>query len=386
VSLAPHYKQSGNSPAIVGTGSGQFGCGCGDSLLIAGYEPRNFLGIAIQCAACGKISETPGFAEDAVPLTGVTLIERGAANPPATITGETVLISREEMERLAVLFQPRPTGSDPHIISDAMLDDVEFQQQRWTNEPLDPAPPGGYKTDPLAWAVAHFRARLRDPEWTSFSEDTDMVAVAVIAAFRDLFASWAHHPLFGAMIGTAAAQRFSLHGLAMFGVAKSLASAGNRVAYVPTEGDRPRIASLQLVLGPQDQMSVAVNRFDRFEWPDGADATPAAVRAAVIETMASVQGSINRLRPGMLVLSPGAVEGTLEQLFVDSIGAAVASHGKRHRGLAAVSAIFPKIVMTGRHREVRFGYSFYPVANRNHSIGQSVRIGSRADHEAVGRR
>jgi len=45
-----------------------------------------------------------------------------------------------------------------------------------------------------------------------------------------------------------------------------------------------------------------------------------------------------------------------------------------------VSAIFPKVSLTGKHREARFGYSFYPVANRNHSIGQSVRIGSRGDH------
>jgi hypothetical protein len=67
-------------------------------------------------------------------------------------------------------------------------------------------------------------------------------------------------------------------------------------------------------------------------------------------------------------------------LFVDSIVAALGSHGKRHRGLAAVSAILPKVLITGRHREVRFGYSFYPVPNRSHSIGQSVRIGSRPDY------
>ena len=133
-----------------------------------------------------------------------------------------------------------------------------------------------------------------------------MVAVTVIAAFRDLFASWVHHPLFGAMIGTAAAQGFSLHAMAMFGAAKSLASAGNRVGFVPTAGARPRIVSFQLVLGAQEQMTVVVNRFDRFEWPDGGRRPPQAVRAAVIEAMASVQGSINRLRPGMLVLSAGA--------------------------------------------------------------------------------
>jgi hypothetical protein len=379
VALIPHYTQIAGSPAITGTGFGLFGCRCGHSLLIAGYEPRNFLDIAIQCGTCGHISETPGLPEGAPPPLALTVLDRGTESPPATLAAGTALISREETDRLAAFWQPRATESDPHVISDALLDDAEFQQRRWTGQPLDPAP-GGYQDHALAWAVAHFRGRLRDPEWTGFSEDTDMVAVAVIAAFRDLFASWVHHPLFGVMIATAAAQGFSLHAMAMFGAAKSLAFAGNRVAFVPAVGSGGRGASFQVLLGPGEQMSVAVNRFNRFEWPDGAEATPQSVRAAVIEAMASVQGSINRLRPGMLVLSAGAVEGTLEQMFVDAIVSAIGSHGKRHRGLAAVSVIFPKIVMTGRRREVRFGYSFYPVTNRNHSVGQSVRIGSRADY------
>ncbi len=379
MALAPHYTQSGGSPAISSAGFGLLGCDCGGSVLIAGYEARNFLGIAIQCAACGRITETPGLPPGAPAPPAVLLVERGADNPPSVITPETVLISREEMDRLAMLFQPRSTDLDPHVISDALLDDVEFQQRRWTDKPLDPHP-AGYRQQALAWAVAHFRARLRDPDWTSFSDNTDMVAAAVIAGFRDLFASWVHHPLFGAMVNTAAAQGFSPHGMAMFGAAKSLASAGNRVVFVPTDGPRARIASFQVVRGQQDQLSVAVTRFDRFEWLDGAEATPQAVRAAVLEAMASVQGSINRLHPGMLVLSGGVSEGPFDQLLIDSMGAALRSHGKRHRGLAALCAIFPKVGLTGRRREIRFGYNFYPRPNRNHSIGGSVKIGSREDH------
>lgn len=379
MALVPHYRQYKGIPAITGAGFGLLGCDCGQSLLIAGYEAGNFLNIAIRCAICGRTTETPGLPEGATPPPAVTLVERGAENPPSTVAGGMVLISREEMERLAALYQPRSTDTDPLVISDELLDDVEIQRRHWTGSPLDRSP-ATYNDRPLDWAVAHFRARLRDPEWMSFSADSDMLAVAVIAAFRDLFSSWAHHPLFGAMVGTAAAQGFSFHALAIFGAAKSLVSSGNRIGFAPTQGPAPRIVSFQLMLGAQEQMSVAVNRFDRFEWPNGGQATPQAVRAAVIEAMASVQGTINRLRPGMLVLSGGASEGSFDQLLVDSIVAAVASHGKRHRGLAAVSAIFPKVSLTGRHREARFGYSFYPVANRNHSIGQSVRIGSRADH------
>ncbi len=378
--LVPHYTQSGSAPAIVGTGFGLFGCGCGRSLLIAGYEPRHFLDIAVKCAACGNISSTPRLTEGAAPPPAVTLVERGAENPPATVTGGTVLISREEMERLAWLYEPRATESDSHVIGAAMLDDVEFQQGRWTGEPLERSS-ASYRDHALAWAVGHYRTRLTDPDWTGFADDSDMVAMTVIAAFRDLFASWAHHPLFGAMIGTAAVQGFSLHAMAMFGAAKSLASAGNRVGFVATEGTVPRIVSLQVVMGAQDQLAVAVSRFDQFEWPRGvAQTDPLAVRGAVIEAMTSVQGRINRLRPGMLVLSAGASEGAFDNLLIENIGAAVGSHGKRHRGLAAVAAIFPKVLPTGKPREVRFGYTFYPVANRAHSIGRSVRIGSRADH------
>jgi hypothetical protein len=379
LALTPHYTQTGGSPAITGAGFGVFSCPCGRSLLIAGYEPRNFLGIAIQCAACDRIAETPQLPVDAQPPAAVTVVDRGMGNPPATVGANTVLISREEMERLAELYQPRSTDAEPHVVSDGLLDDVDFQHRRWTFEALGPSP-ARYQDHALAWAVAHFRGRLRDPDWTSFADEPDIVAVTIIAAFRDLFASWVHHPLFAAMANTAAAQGFSLHAMAMFGAAKSLASAGNRVAFAATERPGARIVSFQLVLGEQEQMSVAVNRFDRFEWPDRPLGTPQMVRAAVIDAMASVQGSINRLRPGMLVLSAGASQRGLDQLLIDAITSAIGSYGRRHPGIAAAAAIFPKVGLTGRHREVRFGYAFYPVANRNHSAGESVRIGSRADH------
>ena len=381
--LTPHYTQTRGIPAITGAGFGVFGCICGQSLLIAGYEARNFLGIAIQCAECGRVAETPGLPEGSPPPASVIPVERGAENPPAHLPGGTVLISREEIERLAALYQPRSTENDSHTISDSLLDDVDFQQRRWTAEPLDPAP-AGYKQQPLAWAAAHFRARLRDPDWNSFSTDIDFAAMTVIAAFRDLFASWVHHPLFAAMAGTAAAQGFPPHAMATFGAAKSLASAGNQVAFVTTEGPGARIVSFQLLRGAADQMTVAVRRFDRFEWPDGPQVALQAVRAEAIQAMTSVQGRINRLRPGMLVLSPGISDGKSDQTLVDGIVAAVDSHGKRHRGLAAVAAIFPKVQLTGKRREVRFGYAFCPVPNRHHSIGQSVQIGSRADQTRFG--
>ncbi len=383
MTLKPHYVQTGAAPAIIGGGFGVFACPCGKSLLIAGYEPRLFLGISIACATCGDIAETPGLPVGAPPPANVLVLERGAENPPAQVSASTVLIGQQEVERLAALFQPRRTEQDVHRVDNALLDDVEFQQWRLTGVPLDPAP-AGYKQQSLAWAVAHFRGRLRQPDWTNFADNTDMVAMTVIAAVRDLFGSWAHHPLFGTMVGTAAAGGFSLHALALFAAAKALALSGNQVGFVISEGSKPQILSLQLATGSQDPMSAVAARFDRFEWPDGAAATERAVLSMVIEAMDAVRGHINRLRPGMLVLSPGASEGTFDQMLAESVKTAIGTHGKRHRGLAAMGLIIPKVDLTGHPREVRFGHVFFPVPNRHHELGRSVRIGTRTDYTGRG--
>ena len=194
-------RRSGIRRPLSAQGSGQFSCGCGQSLLIAGYEPQNFLGIAIQCAACGRISETPGLPEGAQPPANVTLVERGAEHPPR---------DRRQRDRPD---QPRGNGAPRGVPSTARHRRRSACGQRCVarrdgnptaklDERAAPPAPHSYQQQPLAWAVAHFRQRLRDPEWTSFADSADSTAAAVIAAFRDLFASWGHHPLFGAMIAS----------------------------------------------------------------------------------------------------------------------------------------------------------------------------------------
>ncbi|MSP00128.1 MAG: hypothetical protein EXR07_03610 [Acetobacteraceae bacterium] len=382
MALTPHFIQTTGAPALQGAGDGVFACPCGQSVLIAGYQPRNFLNIAIQCAICGEVTETPGVAPGTAPPPAVTIVERGTENPPGPLSGDAVLCSREEIDRLATLYLPRKTDDLTYLISDALLDEIEAEQRHLTGAALDPSPHAeglrGFKEHPLAWAVAHFRDRLRDPDWVTFADSPDMVAMAVIASYRDLIASWGHHPLFRAMLGTVAAQGYSFHAMAMFGAAKALSLAGNRVGFVATEAISPRIVAMRLALGGPDDMSVAVRRFDRFEWPDGAPAEPQLVRAAVLDAMAASQGHINRLRPGMLILSGGAAEGMFDQLLIDTIGAALTSHGKRYRGLSAMGAIFPKVVPTMYPREARFGYAFYPAANPGLAPGHSVQIGTRA--------
>lgn len=359
--MIPHYLQSRGTPAIQSEGPGVFACACGESPLIAGYAPENFLAIAIQCGACGDISETPGLPAGIAPPRAVLPLERGADSPPAKIAVGTVLIGKDELDRLAALYLPRRTEDSTYLIGDTFLDELEALQSRLTGAPLDPVP--GFKDGPLSWAFAHFRQRLRDPAWAEFNGDEDAVAATVLGAFRDLVGSWGHHPLFPAMIGTVAARGYSFHAMAIFGTAKALALTGNRIGFVATEGVAPKIAAVRLVLDGRNDLSVNVARFDRFEWPDAPVATPQTMRAAVLEAMAAAQGHMNRLRPGMLFLSAGAADASLDHLMFEALTGAIASHGKRYRGLNAIGAILPKVQTTPVPREARFGYAFYPVAN-----------------------
>ena len=379
-------RRSGDPRPSPARASGMFSCACGQSLLIAGYEPRNFLGIAIQCAACGRISETPGLPHGAPPPPAVTLVERGAENPPSAID------QRHRPD------QPRGNRTPRGAVSAAIDRHRSARDQRRAARrcgvpaaPLDRAsrsiPRRATTSDhALAWAVAHFRGRLRDPEWTSFADDADIVAVTIIAAFRDLFASWVHHPLFGAMVNTAAAQGFSLHAMAMFGAAKSLASAGNRVGFVPTAGAQAADCFVSVGAGRAGSdvgrgatgSIGSSGRTARKARPDGARGGDRG------DGRRCKAASIGCGR-GILVLSGGISHGGVDQLLLDSINAALASHGKRHRGLAAVAAIFPKVGPTGQAARGAVRLLVLSDANRNHAVGQSVRIGSRADHTGVQR-
>ncbi len=370
--MTPHYVQTAGEPAVAGTGPGVFGCPCGETPLISGYAPGQFLGVAIQCGACGQVSETPGVLEGTAPPRQAVVVERGQDNPPRSIAATAALIGKDEMDRLIALYLPREPEDPFFDLDHALLDGLEADQLRLTGRPFETLNPT-YKTHPLAWALSHFRARLGDPGWRNFHGESDAVALAVLGAFREMISSWGHHPLFRAMVGTAAARDFSFHAMAIFGAAKALAVAGNRIGFVATEAKDPRIAAVRLVVDGQSDMSISVVRFDQFEWPDASPATPASARAAILDAMSAARGHINRLHPGILILSAGAVDGAMDSILLEAMTDAIASHGKRHRGLMAIGAILPKVVVaTDFPRRGRFGFTFLPVANQPRAPGGSV--------------
>jgi hypothetical protein len=376
----PHFVQTGDAPIFTGQGTGELRCRCGQSVLVRGYDPSNFLGIDLRCASCGAVTTTPGLSALNRPPEQVVPVDRDAAAPPAgsTIEAHQAYAGREELDRAMALFRPRGPESNRVTISDAFLDGIVADYDRLTNGALaghlatvavaEAAKPlTGYRPYPLSWAIRTLRAGIRDPDWSPIATSPASVATTLVGAFRYFLDSWSQHPLFPAMVATAADTGFSLHGMALFATAKCLADSGNRVGFLPPRDGSGRLRQFALAMGDGAPLTCAMDVFDRYAWPHGEDWQSGDLHQRVVDSLMASKGQINLRHPGMIVLSPGATREEMEQPLVDAIHGAFHSHGRRYRHVTAVSVILAKIRATQDRDTVRFGYSFYPVPNPRQS-------------------
>lgn len=98
------------------------------------------------------------------------------------------------------------------------------------------------------------------------------------------------------------------------------------------------------------------------------------VRSAVAGIVSAAQSLINRRNPGLLVISAGATRASFDEPLVTAIHEALAVEGRRNRGLVGVSALLPRLGLSEK-RQLRFGWAFYPIANRHHTANTVVSPG-----------
>lgn len=384
----PHFVQTAGQPVFTGQGTGELACRCGESVLVRGYDPRNFLAADFQCGSCGAITTTPGLsALNNPPSTIVQLNRIGEIAPEgATIPPGAVLAGREEIDRLMALYQPRSPASDSMTITADLLDSVAADYDRLTGGALaahmaevvaaDGRDWSAMRTRPLAWAIRTLRGFIGDPDWECGATDSSSVATAVLGAFQHFQECWSHHPLFPMMAAAAGDTGFSLHGAARFATAKCLSDSGNHVAYsIPRDGSG-RVRDFTIATGPMEHIVCEFDVFDHYEWPLGKIPDFLTLRAAVRERLLASKARINPKRPGMIVLSPGAIHGSMDQMLADAIIATLQSQGRRYPAVSAISVILARIFPTASNT-VRFGYTFYPMANPRHTGGAAVQIGPR---------
>ena len=291
-----HFVQGQDAPILIGSGDGTLPCACG-AVLIEGFRPAQFLGVGIQCARCGAVTTTAALPDgDMLPRALITAEPTAQPRTTAmTVPVDAAVVGRTEMDRLGTLFRPATPPDTVYHISAALLDQAAAAFECHLGRPL-PAVEGhlsrplpvvganpsdafaGLRDHALAWAVRHLRARIQDPSWACVEDAPTANAVLHVTAFLHFVATWSRHPLFPVMAETADERGFSLHGLALFAAAHSLAMAGNRIGFQKPLGYPSRIGGFDLAVGATEVVSVLDGRVRPLRvpvWPSVGSCQPA---------------------------------------------------------------------------------------------------------------
>ena len=185
---------------------------------------------------------------------------------------------------------------------------------------------------------------------------------------HNLVQVWGHHPLFARLATRVGEAGQFLGTLSTFATAKLLYETGNRVGFSEDLGLR-----FSTALG--EPLSLALLEPPLLQWRERERCDPATVKAAVIDAIGSVQSKVNRLRPGLVVLTVSVWHPDFDQILVDAIQAALQAVGRRHRGVAAVAAIMPKGLPAGAPDRIGFGYAFYPILNPRFFGQNPIKVG-----------
>lgn len=368
-----------------GGGTGDLLCRCGASVLVQGYLPGNFLEIRIQCFRCGAVSTTPGLPEGEILPRSAIAIEPGQMPMVTTsaIAPGHVLACRDAVARDYALTRPRDLPDEPLLLSRAMLESAAADYDRLTGGRLaehaaaSPSPEGrDHGAYPFAWSVLRLRERIDRPGWTWFrDDDDDAMATMYVAALHHLMQCWGQHPLLAHLAAPLAERDRFIRTVAGLAMAKLLYDGGNRVGFSLSGAD----VDLHFTTPVDEPLSLALLAPDALQWRQKDRRSPAVLRGAVIDAVTSSQGRVNRSKPGIVVLAVSILQPDFDQMVVDAIHAAFQTVGRRHRGVAAVAVVMPKVLPVGPPDRVAFGYALYPIRNPRFAGENPIRLGSQQD-------
>jgi hypothetical protein len=386
---AAHFIQVGDGPAFVGVGGRDLICRCGQSILVKGYLPANFLAIRIKCFRCGAITATPALAEGEILPRSAIAIERNEvpAVVPSNVPRGAVLACHDEISRFA-LTRPHDAPTEPMLLSRSVLESTAQEYDRLTGGRLDAhlnASPSGMESAqgeyPFAWAISRLRQQIDHPGWSWLRHDDDAMAAMYITALQDLLNCWRQHPLLARLASPLAERGRFLRTMTGLATAKLLFEAGNRVGFLPPTSSSADV-QLHFSTAAGEPLSLAIVAPDALQWKDRDSRSPRVIRSAVVDALASARGRVNSRSPGVVVVSVSILYPDFDQALVDGIHAAYRAVGRKHGGVAAVSAIMPKVMPAAQPDRIGFGYAFYPIRNP-HFVGENpIKLGSKEDFNA----
>jgi hypothetical protein len=376
--LAPHAIQTGATPAFIGSGAGNLVCACGNSVLIQNYQPAEFIDIRIRCARCGAVTSTPGLGVgEILPRTAMPVAPaRMPVVTPSQVPRGAVLVCQEALERGYAKTRPHAVPDEPILLTRSMVEAAASDYDRLSGgrlaEHLAASPPamgddhGDY---PFAWGLLRLSEQVGRPGWSWLQHNDDAMAAMYITAMHHLIRCWGDHPLLDRLAGPLFERDRFVRNAAGFALAKLLFDAGNRVTFSLTGS-----VDLHVTTADGTPLSVALLAPQRLQWRERERRSLDAFRHTIIDAMGTAQPQVNRGTPGILALSVSILQPDFDQMVVDAIHAAFQSVGRRHRGIAAIAIVMPKVLPAGLPDRLGFGYAFYPIVNPNFAGQNPVRM------------
>jgi hypothetical protein len=293
-----------------------------------------------------------------------------------------VLACQDAVARDYVLSQPRDWPDEPLLLSRAMLDAAAAEYDRLTGGRLAEqmaASPAALGTEhgpyPFAWALQRLREQIDRPSWAWMQHDDDAMAAMYVSALHHVMHCWGRHRRLAHLAAPLAqADRF-IRTVTGFATAKLLFDAGNRVGFSPTTDD----VDLHFTTPAEEPLSLALLAPEVLQWRHKERRSVDVCRTAVVDALALVRGRVNRAHPGMVVLGASILQLDFDQMIVDAIHAAFQAVGRRHRGVAAVAIVMPKVLPAGPPDRIGFGYAFYPIPNPRFAGENPIRLRSQQD-------
>ena len=188
---AAHFIQVGEAPAFAGAGGSDLICRCGQSILIKGYLPANYLAIRIKCFRCGTINVTPALAEGEILSRSAVGIERnevrgGRARACSAWRGARVPERNNAL--LPADATARHTCRGGAVVARDAGGNRAGIRQAHRGAPCrargglaarNGSADGDY---PFAWAVSRLRQRIGQPGWSWLRQDDDALAAMQVVA------------------------------------------------------------------------------------------------------------------------------------------------------------------------------------------------------------
>ncbi len=348
-------------------------------MLIQNYQPAEFIDIRIRCARCGAVTCTPGLGDgeilprNAVPVAPARMPVVTASQVPRG----TVLVCQEALERRYATARPRAVPDEPILLTLSMIEAAAADYDRRSGGRFadhaaasPPAMGDDHGEYPFAWAVLRLREHIGKPGWSWLQHNDDAMAAMYVTAMHDLIRCWGDHPLLDRLAAPMFQRGRFLRSAGGFALARLLFDAGNRVVFSLAGGN----VDLHITTADGAALSVALLAPERLQWRERDRRSPDAFRHTIMDAMGTAQPQVNRGTPGILVLTVSILQPDFDQMVVDAIHAAFQSVGRRHRGIAAIAIVMPKVLPAGLPDRLGFGYAFYPIVNPNFAGQNPIRL------------